>query len=144
MIFGGVAMLLGVDLGGRGRRWSAVSLSSSPARYAIGGFIVKHRLGELAPVAMSGLVMAAAAVLMLPIAFTTAPDELPGLGPAAAVATLGVVGTGIAFVIFYGLIGRRARRPGIPGHLHRPCVRGRLAPPCSTRRSPPPPSAASS
>ena len=32
-------------------------------------------------------------------------DELPGLGPAAAVATLGVVGTGIAFVIFYGLIG---------------------------------------
>jgi drug/metabolite transporter (DMT)-like permease len=104
--FGGVAMLLGVDLGGEGAALvGGLFVVLASLGYAIGGFIVKHRLGELAPVAMSGLVMAAAAVLMLPIAFTTAPDELPGLGPAAAVATLGVVGTGIAFVIFYGLIG---------------------------------------
>ena len=104
--FGGVAMLLGVDLGGEGAALvGGLFVVLASLGYAIGGFIVKHRLGELAPVAMSGLVMAAAAVLMLPIAFTTAPDELPGLGPAVAVATLGVVGTGIAFVIFYGLIG---------------------------------------
>jgi drug/metabolite transporter (DMT)-like permease len=104
--FGGVAMLLGVDLGGEGAALvGGLFVVLASLGYAIGGFIVKHRLGELAPVAMSGLVMAAAAVLMLPIAFTTAPDEFPGLGPAAAVATLGVVGTGIAFVIFYGLIG---------------------------------------
>ena len=99
MIGFGVAMLLGVDLGGEGAVVGGLFVVLASLGYAIGGFIVKHRLGELAPVAMSGLVMAAAAVLMLPIAFTTAPDELPGLGP-AAVATLGVVGTGIAFVIF--------------------------------------------
>ena len=104
--FGGVAMLLGVDLGGeQAALVGGLFVVLASLGYAIGGFIVKHRLGELAPVAMSGLVLAAAAVLMLPIAFATAPDELPGLGPAAAVATLGVVGTGIAFVIFYGLIG---------------------------------------
>jgi drug/metabolite transporter (DMT)-like permease len=104
--FGGVAMLLGVDLGGEGAALvGGLFVVLASLGYAIGGFIVKHRLAGLPPVAMSGLVMAAAAVLMLPIALTTAPDELPGLGPAAAVATLGVVGTGIAFVIFYGLIG---------------------------------------
>ena len=30
---------------------------------------------------------------------------MPGLGPVAAVAALGVLGTGIAFAIFYSLIG---------------------------------------
>ena len=43
-------------------------------------------------------------MLLLPAALATAPDEVPGLGPIAAVAALGVVGTGIAFVIFYWLI----------------------------------------
>ncbi|MGH2923986.1 MAG: DMT family transporter [Solirubrobacterales bacterium] len=104
--FGGVALLLGVDLGGSGAALvGGLYVVLASLGYAIGGFLVKHRLAGIAPVAMSGLVMAAAAVLMLPVAFTTAPDELPGLGPAAAVATLGVVGTGVAFVIFYGLIG---------------------------------------
>jgi drug/metabolite transporter (DMT)-like permease len=104
--FGGVAMLLGVDLGGEGAALvGGLFVVLASLGYAIGGLIVKHRLAGLAPVAMSGLVTAVAAVLMLPIAFTTAPDELPGLGPAAAVATLGLVGTGIAFVIFYRLIG---------------------------------------
>jgi drug/metabolite transporter (DMT)-like permease len=104
--FGGVALLLGVDLGGEGAALvGGLYVVLASLGYAIGGFLVKHRLAGIAPVAMSGLVMTAAALLMLPVAFTTAPDELPGLGPAAAVATLGVVGTGVAFVIFYGLIG---------------------------------------
>jgi drug/metabolite transporter (DMT)-like permease len=104
--FGGVALLLGVDLGGEGAALvGGLFIVLASLGYAIGGFMVKHRLAGIPPVAMSGLVMAAAAVLMIPLAVATAPDEVPGLGPSAAIAALGVVGTGIAFVIFYGLIG---------------------------------------
>jgi drug/metabolite transporter (DMT)-like permease len=103
--FAGVALLLGVDLGGEGAALlggAAVVLAS--LGYAIGGFLVKHRLAGIAPLGMSASVMAASAVLLLPPALLTAPGAVPGPGPAAAVAALGVLGTGVAFVIFYGLI----------------------------------------
>jgi drug/metabolite transporter (DMT)-like permease len=104
--FAGVALLLGVDLGGSGAELlGGLAVVLAGLGYAIGGFLVKHRLAGMAPVGMSGAVMAASAVFLLPPALLTAPDAAPGLGPAAAVAVLGVLGTGIAFVIFYGLIG---------------------------------------
>jgi drug/metabolite transporter (DMT)-like permease len=53
---------------------------------------------------MSASVMLAATVLLVPLGLATAPDSMPGLGPIAAVAALGIVGTGAAFVIFYWLI----------------------------------------
>lgn len=103
--FAGVAVLLGVDLGGEGAALlGGLLVVLASLGYAVGGFLVKHRLAGMPPVAISGLVMAASAVLLLPPAIATAPTEPPGLGPAAAVAALGVVGTGIAFVIFYWLI----------------------------------------
>jgi len=55
---------------------------------------------------MTVAVMAASAVLLAPPALATAPSELPDAGPLAAVAALGVVGTGLAFVIFFGLISK--------------------------------------
>jgi drug/metabolite transporter (DMT)-like permease len=101
--FGGVALLLGLDLSGSGLLGGlAVVLAS--LGYAIGGFIVKNRLGGLAPLGMSASVMAVSTIFLLPPALLTAPDAVPGLGPAAAVLALGVVGTGVAFVIFYVLI----------------------------------------
>jgi drug/metabolite transporter (DMT)-like permease len=103
--FGGVALLLGVDLGGSGAALlGGLAVVLAGLGYAIGGFLVKHRLAGLAPVGMSAAVMAASAIFLLPPALLTAPESAPGLGPAAAVAVLGVLGTGIAFVIFYGLI----------------------------------------
>ena len=46
----------------------------------------------------------AATVLLAPAAVLGAPDSVPGIGPVAAVIALGVLGTGIAFAIFYDLI----------------------------------------
>jgi drug/metabolite transporter (DMT)-like permease len=103
--FGGVALLLGVDLGGSGSALlGGLAVVLASLGYAVGGFLVKHRLAGVAPLGMSAAVMAASAILLLPPALLTAPDAAPGLGPAAAVVVLGVLGTGIAFVIFYGLI----------------------------------------
>ena len=103
--FGGVGLLLGVDLGGsESALLGGLAVVLASLGYAIGGFLVKHRLAGVAPVGMSAAVMAAGAILLLPPALLTAPETAPGLGPAAAVAVLGVLGTGVAFVIFYGLI----------------------------------------
>jgi drug/metabolite transporter (DMT)-like permease len=103
--FSGVGLLLGVDLGGGGSELlGGVAVVTAALGYAIGGFLVKHRLTGMAPVGMSGLVMSASALLLLPAAFATAPDSFPSFGPLAAVVALGVVGTGIAFAIFYWLI----------------------------------------
>ena len=103
--FGGVALLLGVDLGGSGSALlGGLAVVLASLGYAIGGLLVKHRLAGLAPVGMSAAVVAASAIFLLPPALLTAPEAAPGLGPAAAVAVLGVLGTGIAFVILYGLI----------------------------------------
>jgi drug/metabolite transporter (DMT)-like permease len=103
--FAGVGLLLGVDLGGGGAELlGGLAVVAAALGYAIGGFLVKHRLTGMVPVGMSGLVMAASALLLLPVALATPPDSFPSFGPIAAVVTLGVLGTGAAFVIFYWLI----------------------------------------
>ena len=103
--FAGVGLLLGVDLGGGGSELlGGLAVVAAALGYAIGGLLIKHRLAGMAPVGMSGLVTGASALLLLPVAFATRPDSFPSLGPVAAVATLGLLGTGFAFVVFYWLI----------------------------------------
>jgi drug/metabolite transporter (DMT)-like permease len=103
--FGGVALLLGVDLGGSGAELvGGLLVVLASLGYAIGGFLVKHRLTGVKPVGMTACVLAASTIALAPVAAATAPSEAPSLGPLAAVAALGVLGTGVAFVIFYWLI----------------------------------------
>jgi drug/metabolite transporter (DMT)-like permease len=104
--FAGVVLLLGVDLGSSGSELlggAAVVLAS--LGYAVGGFIAKHRFAEAQPLGTAAAVMVASAALLAPVAIVTAPASAPGLGPVAAVTALGVLGTGVAFAIFYSLIG---------------------------------------
>ena len=72
--------------------------------YAVGGFMVKSRLADVPPIGVAAWVIVTSTVLLLPLAVLTAPADVPGLGPVAAVAALGVVGTGVAFAIFYDLM----------------------------------------
>ena len=101
----GVALLLGVDLGGSGGQLiGGLAVVLAGLGYAVGGFMVKHRLAEMPPIGVAAWVVTAASVLLIPAAAVGFPGEAPGLGPVAAVTALGVVGTGIAFAIFYDLI----------------------------------------
>jgi drug/metabolite transporter (DMT)-like permease len=103
--FAGVGLLLGVDVGGStSELLGGLAVVAAALGYAVGGMLAKHRLVGLAPVGMSGLVMTASALLLLPVAVATPPASFPSLGPIAAVVALGLVGTGAAFVIFYWLI----------------------------------------
>ncbi|MFL5871125.1 MAG: DMT family transporter [Solirubrobacterales bacterium] len=102
----GVAVLLGVDLNGSGTELlGGFAVLLAGLGYAIGGFLVKRRLASVPPIGLAAWVMLASAVILLPAAILTLPDSMPGLGPVAAVSTLGVLGTGVAFAIFYRLMG---------------------------------------
>ena len=71
-----------------------------------GGFVTKRKLHQSPPLGLAAAVMVASSVLLAPAAIVDAPSAFPALGPLAAIATLGLLGTGIAFAIFFELIGR--------------------------------------
>lgn len=101
----GLVLLLGLDLGGGGAELlGGLAVVLAGLGYAIGGLLAKRRLGSVRPIGVAAIVLAVSVVLSLPAALATLPDEMPGLGPVAAIAALGVIGTGVAFAIFYELI----------------------------------------
>jgi drug/metabolite transporter (DMT)-like permease len=101
----GVVALVGLDLSGSGAALlGAIAILVASVAYAAGGLILKHHLPGPSPVGVVTAIMVAAAIMLAPLAALTAPDQTPGAGPIAAIATLGLLGTGIAFVLFYGLI----------------------------------------
>jgi drug/metabolite transporter (DMT)-like permease len=103
----GVAVLLGVDLGGSGNQLlGGLAVVLAGLGYAVGALIVKHRFSDAPPIAVAAWVMVSSTVLLAPLALATLPGSSPGLGPVASVVVLGVLGTGIAFVILYDLIAR--------------------------------------
>lgn len=101
----GVVVLLGLDLGDSSAELvggGMILLAS--LGYAVGAFIAKRHLTGAPPTGIAAWVMVASSVLMAPAAIATAPGSAPGIGPLAAVAALGIVGTGVAFAIFYDLM----------------------------------------
>jgi drug/metabolite transporter (DMT)-like permease len=102
---GGVGLLLGLDLGGSsGLLLGGLAIVLAALGYAVGGLILKRRLGSLQPLGTATIVLAIATVLIAPFALASAPTEAPGAGPLLASVALGVLGTGAAFAIFYSLI----------------------------------------
>jgi drug/metabolite transporter (DMT)-like permease len=101
----GVALLLGLDLGGsEAALLGGLAIVLASLGYAIGGFIVKHRFADVQPMGVAAAVMiASSALLLVPAGFALPSGDLD-LAPVLSVITLGVAGTGIAFVIFYELM----------------------------------------
>ncbi|MGH2837541.1 MAG: DMT family transporter [Thermoleophilaceae bacterium] len=101
----GVALLLGVDVGGDSAALvGGLAVVLASLGYAIGGFYLKAHFKDTQPIGVVTSAMFASALLALPLALATFPADAPGAGPIAAMAALGAGGTGIAFVIFYTLI----------------------------------------
>jgi drug/metabolite transporter (DMT)-like permease len=99
----GVALLLGVDLGGSGAALAGgLMVVLAGVGYALGGFALKKYFRGKQPLALVASTMTASAILTLPLALLDAPSHV-GLDTAGAMAALGLGGTGIAFVIYYTL-----------------------------------------
>jgi len=101
----GVALLVGVEsVQSLGELLGALAILASAASYALSGFVVKRAYRGMTPVATSFISTSTATLLTLPGAIATAPGAVPGLRATLAVLALGVVGTALAFVVFYRLI----------------------------------------
>lgn len=101
----GVTMLLGVDAGGG----TAVLLGGlmvvlASFGYGVGAWFVKRRVRDVQPVAMVGATAATVAVVMSVPAALSAPSHAPDLAATGSLLALGVLCTGLAFVIFYSLV----------------------------------------
>ena len=103
----GVVVLLGVDAGGGTAALAGgLMVILASLGYALGAFYLKRRLSEVEPIGLVAAAMLASALMTLPFAAIGFPAGAPGLGAAGSLVALGVLGTGLAFVLFYGLIVR--------------------------------------
>jgi drug/metabolite transporter (DMT)-like permease len=101
----GVAVLLGLDLGGSSAALlGGLAIVLASLGYAIGGFMVKHRFRDYQPIGVAAAVMVASTLLLLPAAALSLPEDGVAFAPIASVIALGVVGTGVAFALFYELM----------------------------------------
>ena len=100
---GGVALLVGVDV--RGASWAALGeIALTAVGYACGPLIVSRRFSDLPALGLVASSLGLAAVAYAPWALSHLPSHV-SLEVAGAVATLAVVCTAVAFLVFFSLIG---------------------------------------
>src|SRR3954449_6480445 len=96
----------------------ALAMVGAAFFYGVSSFVVKGRYGKLAAVQTSWISVTVAGVMTLPLALATTPGHTPDLGSVAALVVLGVIGTALAFVIYYELIaGIGAARAALVSYL---------------------------
>jgi drug/metabolite transporter (DMT)-like permease len=100
----GVALLFGVDLSGDGTALLAgAGILVAGLCYAGGAMLIKKRMAGVPPAGVAASTMTVSALVTLPIALVHPPTSL-GLDAAGSMLALGVLGTGLAFLLFYTLI----------------------------------------
>jgi drug/metabolite transporter (DMT)-like permease len=101
----GVALLVGVETVHDLHQFlGAMAVLGASVLYALSGFVVKRGYAGVPPIVVSAVSCGVAALLTLPIAVATAEGHAPGARAVLAVAGLGLVGTALAFVVFYRLM----------------------------------------
>lgn len=103
---GGVALLVGGDLGGDGPiPWFAVvSVLVVCVGYATAPFLAARRLSGVPTLGVITASLALVAVLYAPWAWLERPEQVPPADALASLVALAVVCTAIAFLVFFGLI----------------------------------------
>jgi drug/metabolite transporter (DMT)-like permease len=100
--FAGVAALVGLDFHGNLLAVGAVGVVA--VGYALGPIILARHLSDLPDLGVVAASLLVSAVVYLPFGVAQAPAGMPSAPVVAAVVTLGVVCTALAFVLFFRLI----------------------------------------
>ena len=109
--FGGVVVLASGKIAGMSVGWAAVAGATASFLYGIGINLVRRHLTGLPPAAVASATLGMSALLTLPFALMTWPSQpIPTLSWLSA-AALGLVCTGVAFVMYYRLIARIGASP---------------------------------
>lgn len=100
----GVGLLFGVDLSTDSKALLGGAMILVAALcYAAGAMVLKRTMGDVPAAATATATMGTTALLTLPLAALDPPTSA-GLDATAALLALGVLGTGLAFLLFYELI----------------------------------------
>jgi drug/metabolite transporter (DMT)-like permease len=100
--FLGVALLVGAQRGGD--VVAALAIVLCALCYAAAALYGGRRLAHLPPTGMALGTMVAAMVLVAPVALLQLPGETPGWKSTASIVVLGVVGTGLAYILYFEII----------------------------------------
>jgi drug/metabolite transporter (DMT)-like permease len=101
----GVALLLGIDApGGAKALVGGLMVVLATLGYGLGAWFLKRRMADVRPVGMVAATMAATALMTLPLAALDLPSSAPGIDALGSLAALGLLGTGVAFFLFYSLV----------------------------------------
>ncbi|HVP74458.1 MAG TPA: DMT family transporter [Gaiellaceae bacterium] len=100
--FVGVALLVGAQPSGK--VLGALAVVGMALCYALGGLLTGRHLGEVAPPVVALAATAVSALVALPFGLTQAPHHAPGWKAVGSVLALGVPGTALAYLLFFGLI----------------------------------------
>jgi drug/metabolite transporter (DMT)-like permease len=117
--FAGVILLIGVDtIHSFGEFMGAMAMVGAALAYGLGAMYIRLKFRGVPPLVVSFGACAVAALLTLPPALATLGQNSADLGEIAAVVALGIVGTAVAFVLYFGLIGEAgAGKAALCGYL---------------------------
>jgi drug/metabolite transporter (DMT)-like permease len=100
--FAGVALLVGSP--GKGGTLACLAVVLAALCYAVGSTISSRALGGTEPLVIAAGSTVVATLAVAPFGLTHLPASVPGWKESASVATLGIVGTGLAYMILFALI----------------------------------------
>ncbi len=100
--FGGVAMLVGVQP--TGDIPSALAITFTALCYAAAALYSARTLAHVPPLVTAVGALSAATLMLVPFAIVQPPDGVPGWKVTGSLLLLGVLGTGVAYVLYYALL----------------------------------------
>ena len=100
--FVGVALLVGAQP--EGKMLGALAIVGMAFCYGLGGLLAGRHLTPAKPIVVAFATTAISTVVALPAAVIQAPSEAPGWKTIGSVVVLGVPGTALAYLLFFGLI----------------------------------------
>jgi drug/metabolite transporter (DMT)-like permease len=100
--FVGVALLVGAQP--EGKVLGALAVVGMALGYGVGGLLVGRHLGRVRPPVVALASTAVATLVALPAGIAQAPHHVPGWKVIGSVLALGVPGTALAYLLFFGLI----------------------------------------
>ncbi len=101
----GVVLIVGVESVSTLKEFlGAMAMVGAAFFYGLSSFVVKGKYGKLAAVQTTWISVTLAGLVTLPFGIATTPGHTPDAGAISALVALGVLGTALAFVIYYELI----------------------------------------
>jgi drug/metabolite transporter (DMT)-like permease len=101
---GGVAVLLGVDVGtGSGALIGALAALGTALGYAFAALLLKTKFGGRDGRGVVGMTTALSALILLPFAVLTVPETAPSFDAVGSLVVLGLASTAGGFLLFYRL-----------------------------------------